>query len=116
VPTRARLRSLRADAVIAVTEPIVMELLSGCRERDVARFESFFGGFPDLAVDPYLDFRQAASIRRRVRLSGHTVRSAMDGLIASVVMRHPEARLIHNDVDFERIAVVVPLRQERWGL
>ena len=52
------------------------------------------------------DFDLAAAIYRAVRQSGHTIRSHQDSLIAAIALR-ADATLVHNDVDFDRIAVVV---------
>ena len=45
------------------------------------------GGLVQLGIDPAIDFSQAADLARAVRRTGHTVRSAMDCLIASVALR-----------------------------
>lgn len=67
-------------------------------------------GSPDglipLDVTPE-DIDAAADIYRAVRASGHSVRSAIDCLIAAIAERHG-ARLVHADGDFVRIAAVVP--------
>jgi predicted nucleic acid-binding protein len=52
------------------------------------------------------DFDLAAAIYRAVRQSGHTVRSHQDSVIAAIALR-TDATLVHNDVDFDRIAEVV---------
>lgn len=98
--------------MIVTSEPIVMELLAGVSAESLPRLERTLAGFVNLGVDPAIDFRGAAEISRAVRARGHKVRSSMDCLIAAVAVRH-KAVLIHKDVDYVRIAEVVPeLRAE----
>jgi predicted nucleic acid-binding protein len=49
------------------------------------------------------DFRRAVQLYRGARRQGHTVRNMADCLIAAVCVweRRP---LLHNDVDFDRLA------------
>jgi predicted nucleic acid-binding protein len=95
---------LRSGRDIAITDVVYLELLQGARdEPDAARLrlrllQSTIVGVQDLA-----DFELAAEIYRRVRRSGHTPRSAADCLIAAVCIREG-IPLLHDDVDFDRIA------------
>jgi len=52
------------------------------------------------------DFDLAAALCRAVRQTGHTIRSHQDSVIAAIALR-VDATLVHNDVDFDRIAEVV---------
>lgn len=52
------------------------------------------------------DFEIAAAIYRQIRTSGHTPRSTNDCLIAAASLRSG-ATVVHNDVDFDRVADVV---------
>lgn len=92
---------------IATTQPILLEVLAGASPRDVRRIERVLGSFLVLDVDVALDFNQALDLYRAVRVSGHTVRSLSDCLIASVALRRG-AELVHKDADFDRIAAVAP--------
>lgn len=113
VRSRARdeLRELLADAAeVAVTEPVVMELLAGVTdEAALLKVELLTSGLPLLGVQPELDYRDAATIYRSARRSGRTVRRLNDCLIAAIAMRH-HATLWHKDADFDVIATVVPLQ------
>ncbi|WP_408582440.1 PIN domain-containing protein [Georgenia subflava] len=62
---------------------------------------------PHLDVEPHTDFEVAADLDRAVRRTGHTVRSAMDCLIAAVALRHG-AVLVRRDRDLRRLASVAP--------
>lgn len=92
----------------------MMEILSGGRGTDIHRIEAFLDGFGTLPMRPALDFRLAAAVRRRLRDRGMTIRSGMDALIATLALNH-DATVLHQDADFERIAAVTGLRQERWS-
>ncbi|MDO8308189.1 MAG: PIN domain-containing protein [Actinomycetota bacterium] len=110
----SRLLAGNADGSLTMTEPVAMELLAGARPGQVAALDQLVNAIPSLGILPDLDFRAAAAIKRAVRADGHTVRSLVDCLIAAVVLRHGDVVLVHDDIDFERIASVTDLRQERW--
>lgn len=100
---------IREGAPLAVTEPIVMELLAGAPDdRALERLEVLVSGLPLLAVDAHLDYRDAATIYRSARRRGLTVRKLVDCLIAAVALR-TGARLVHKDADFDVIGSVAPL-------
>jgi predicted nucleic acid-binding protein len=101
---------IRADAELATTEPVVMELLAGGdTPQRAAALEQLVNGLPVLCVEPELDFRQAAAIFLAVRRAGRTPRNLVDCLIAATAVRH-DVELVHTDADFEAIAVAWPLR------
>lgn len=109
-------KSKAADAIeelarhplsIATTQPILMELQAGATTVELAKVNRIVGSFTMLGVDVDLDFVAAADIYRAVRRTGHTPRSVLDCLIASVAVRRG-AVLVHRDVDMEWIAEVVP--------
>lgn len=113
-PTTRRLQELAASDSLAMCEPIAMELLSGAARQSVASLEKLVDSLPSLWLEPDLDFRAAAAMMRAVRATGHTVRSSVDGLIAAIAQRH-DVVVVHDDVDYTRIAEVTRLRQERWS-
>ncbi len=92
---------------LAVTEPVVMQVLAGARSdarkndlrRLLLRFEL-------AAVDPTADFEAAARIDRRCRRTGVTPRGLIDCLIAAVAWRLG-ATLLAQDVDLHRVADVL---------
>ncbi len=98
---------IAGDGELAVTEPVVMEVLAGARtdaaEADLRRL---LQRFPLAQLDPVSDFDAAARIYRRCRAAGVTPRGLLDCLIAAVAWRH-EAPLLAYDVDLARIAAVV---------
>lgn len=92
---------------VAVTEPVIMELVAGARtdERE-AQLRRLLGRFALLRFDAVADFDSAAKIYRRCRRVGITPRGMVDCLIASVAFRHG-ATLLAADVDLSRVAGVV---------
>jgi len=92
---------------LAVTEPVVMEVLSGARsdarENDLRRL---LLRFELAAVDPTTDFEAATRIYRRCRRTGVTPRDLIDCLIAAVAWRRG-ATLLAQDVDLHRVAEVI---------
>lgn len=104
---------IATDGPLAVTEPVVMELLAGARtdarERDLRRLLLRF----DLhRIDPASDFEAAARIYRRCRSAGVTPRGLIDCLIAAVAWRRG-ATLLARDLDLHRVAGVMGIQMDR---
>jgi predicted nucleic acid-binding protein len=98
---------IAADGPIAVSQPIVMEVLAGARTNDrEADLRRLLQRFSLLSFDPDVDFDGAARIDRRCRGAGVTPRGLLDCAIASVAWRHGAAILAH-DADLDRVARVV---------
>jgi predicted nucleic acid-binding protein len=97
---------ISADGPVAVTEPVIMEVVAGARtdarERDLRRLML---RFDLLRFDAVADFDAAARIYRACRRVGITPRGMVDCMIAAVAGRHGAA-LLASDVDMERIAPV----------
>jgi hypothetical protein len=92
---------------LAVTEPVVMELVAGARtEEREAQLRRLLGRFELLRFDAVSDFDGAARIYRRCRRAGITPRGMIDCLIAAVALRHG-ATLLAADADLSRVAGVV---------
>lgn len=95
------------DGPLAVTEPVVMEVLAGARtEARASELRRLLLRFHLLTVDPAADFDAAASIYRRCRRAGITPRGMVDCLIASVAYRH-QATLLAADRDLRHVAEVI---------
>lgn len=98
---------------LAITEPIVMELLSARRPgAEIAKVRSRLLGFRMLPVGGLQTWEHAAVIQRACRARGETVRSMIDCLVAAVAIREG-AKLIQHDRDFELIARHAPLELEQ---
>lgn len=83
-----------------------MELALDPQELRRRRLLRWYDGFPDAGVQSD-DFDLAASLFRAVRAEGHTIRSMTDCLIAAAALR-TGATIVHDDVDFDRLAAAVP--------
>ena len=98
---------IRDDGALAVTEPVVMEVMAGARDdRREAALRSLLLRFHLLAFDPVADFEAAGRIYRRCRREGVTPRGMVDCMIAAVAHRH-QAMVIAHDADLTRVARVV---------
>lgn len=105
-----------AEVAVAVTEPVVMEVLAGARsnrrEEDLRRLML---RFELLRFDVAADFDAAVRIYRRCRGAGITPRGMVDCMIASVAWRHGATLLAH-DADLDRVAAVVGLEMDHASL
>jgi predicted nucleic acid-binding protein len=98
---------IRDAAEIAVTEPVIMEVLAGAgSDAQETQLRRLLRRFDLMRFDPVVDFDAAALIYRTCRRRGITPRGMVDCMIASVAYRH-EAQLLALDADLTRIAAVV---------
>jgi predicted nucleic acid-binding protein len=107
---------VETDGPVAVTEPVIMEVLAGARDdrreadlrRLLLRFELF--GFETVS-----DFHGAARIYRRCRAAGVTPRGMVDCMIAAVAWRRSATLLAHN-ADMGRVAGVIGIELDPASL
>jgi len=98
---------IESEGELAVTEPVLMEVLAGARsDAGAQKLRRLLARFPLLAVSPEADFEGAARIYRRCRAAGITPRGLIDCLIAQVAWR-ADAIILAQDSDLQRIAQVV---------
>jgi predicted nucleic acid-binding protein len=101
---------------VAVTEPVVMEVLAGARDdRREAALRRLLLRFALLAFDPVSDFDGAVRIYRRCRAAGVTPRGMIDCMIAAVAWRR-EALLLAYDADMSRVARVIGIELDPASL
>jgi predicted nucleic acid-binding protein len=94
---------------IAVTEPVVMEILAGARDdRHLHQLRGLLGRARLVHCLPG-DFDIAATLYRRCRRQGSTVRRLIDCLIAAVAVREG-LPVLHADADFDALARCTELR------
>jgi predicted nucleic acid-binding protein len=94
------------DGPVAVTEPVIMEVVAGARsEAREADLSRLLRRFTLLAFDPVADFDAAARIYRRCRKVGVTPRGMVDCMIAAVAWRR-DATLLTCDADLVRVVTV----------
>ena len=100
---------------IAVTEPVIMELLAGARTASELRAtRSRLLAFPMLRVEDLVTYERASAVWRACRVAGEPVRNTIDCLIAAVAIREG-ASVLHADRDFDAIARHTDLRIEPLG-
>jgi predicted nucleic acid-binding protein len=98
---------IATDGPLAVTEPVLMEVLAGARDdQREADLRRLLLRFELLPFDAASDFDAAVRIYRRCRRAGITPRGMIDCMIAAVAWRRGAA-LLACDVDLERVARVV---------
>lgn len=101
---------LRRGQRIAITDVIYTELLKGAQTaREVSRTQRRLEQTTMLRLRELGDFERAADLYRRARRAGHTIRNTTDCLIAAVCIRE-QVPLLHDDIDFDRIADVSDLQ------
>jgi predicted nucleic acid-binding protein len=95
---------------IAVTEPVLMEMLAGARDdRAWSQLRRLMTSFGWITADSVTDFEGAARVYRSCRAQGVTPRGLIDCMIASIALR-TESTVLTADRDFAQMALVVPLR------
>ena len=95
---------IAAGGPVAVTEPIIMEVLAGARnDQRVSDLRRLLLRFELLRFDVVADFDGAAHLYRRCRRVGVTPRGMVDCMIAAVALRWGATLLAH-DADMDRLA------------
>jgi predicted nucleic acid-binding protein len=112
-PVDRRLTQLITDdAQLAVTEPVVMEVVAGARSDErAADLRRMLRRFELVPFDATIDFDAATRIYRACRRVGVTPRGMIDCMIASVAHRSG-ASLLALDADLTRLAEVVGIEMD----
>lgn len=107
---------VRDPRKVAVTEPVVTEVLVGARDdRREDELRRLLGRFELLGFDAATDFDGAVRIYRRCRAAGVTPRGIVDCTIAAVAWRN-EATLLAHDADMARVAGVIGVHTDPASL
>ena len=107
---------IEADQAVAVTEPIVMEVLAGARSDARADdLRRLLLRFTLLRFDVTADFDGAVRIYRRCHRGGVTPRGLVDCMIAAVAWRQGATMLAH-DADLDRVAQVIGIEVDEASL
>jgi predicted nucleic acid-binding protein len=109
---RARLRPLILSGNTAVTEWILLELMTGLTKSEQP--SDLLQWFAPVSKLPFLDewWEKAWHYAGRLRKQGVSP-SAADCYIATIAIEHRVA-LIHCDADFELMSTAIPLRTLDW--
>ena len=104
------LRLLAEGQPVVTTEPVLMELLAGCRDlNERHQVRRLLASVDWVPVDPMADFEAAAKVYSDCRAAGVTPRGLIDCMIAAIAMRSGSS-LLAADRDFTAMAEVLPLR------
>jgi predicted nucleic acid-binding protein len=116
-PPHLRLKGLiESDGHVAVTQPILMEVLAGARDdRREAQLRRLLERFELLSYDVVSDFDGAVRIYRRCRAAGFTPRGLLDCMIAAVAWRRG-ATLLSHDADMAHVAHVIGIQLDQASL
>jgi predicted nucleic acid-binding protein len=107
---------IAAGGPVAVTEPVIMEVLAGARsDRRESDLRRLLLRFELLAFDVVADFDGAARLYRRCRHVGVTPRGMVDCMIAAVALRRG-ATLLSHDADMDRLAEVTGIAMDDASL
>lgn len=105
-----QLRALLERGDLAVTDPVMMEVLAGAHDEARARkLHRLLAACEFIPTSGPTDYEQAAALYRACRRGGETVRAMTDCIIAAVAIRN-ELSLLHADSDFEALARHTPLQ------
>jgi predicted nucleic acid-binding protein len=103
---------IAASDHVAVTEPVIMEVMAGARSDDrEVDLRRLLLRFKLLRFDAVVDFDAAARIYRACRRLGVTPRGMVDCMIASVAHRHGTT-LLALDANLNRVADVMGIEMD----
>ena len=95
---------------VAVTEPVLMEVLGGAKDDQSQRqLFNLLTSVSWISVDHVADFEGAARINRVCRASGVTPPGYIVCMIANIALR-TGSTVLTADQDFHRVAELFPLR------
>ncbi|MBN8823095.1 MULTISPECIES: PIN domain nuclease [unclassified Spirosoma] len=103
--------ALLSDWPVWICPPIWQEVLQGIKSiNELRAVHDKFNYLERLQVDAYEQADRAATLYRVLRQQGVTIRKPNDCLIAVYALRF-NLRVVHNDVDFDRIASHLPISE-----
>ena len=107
---RAVEQLIMSNADVVLARITLTEILQGIRnDREHEAVKASLLAFPCLGLGSTESYLAAAEYYRACRKKGITVRSTVDLLIAQTAIEH-DARILHNDRDFDAIAGVCGLK------
>ncbi|MBK8752468.1 MAG: PIN domain nuclease [Candidatus Competibacteraceae bacterium] len=96
---------------IILCSVVMTEILLGLRsDAEATRIAELQAAFTMAPEPDRMDYCEAATLYRRCRSQGSTIRSTIDCLIARICLRH-DYDLLTKDRDFRLIADCYPLRR-----
>ena len=101
---------VEAEEEVCISEFILTEVLQGFKKDgdfELARHHLLH--FPVYSLNGLNSYIKAAQIYRKCRKQGVTIRKTADCIIAQTAIEN-KLVLLHDDADFDRIALVCPLK------
>lgn len=94
---------------IAVTEPVLMEVLAGAKDEERAvELRRLLTSFGWIAAEAQTDFEGAARVYRACRSKGVRPSGLIDCMIATIALRS-NSPVLAADADFARMSEIIPL-------
>ena len=101
---------VEAEEEVCISDFILTEVLQGFKKNgdfELARHHLLL--FPIYSLNDLDSYIKAAQIYRKCRKQGITIRKTVDCIIAQTAIENKFV-LLHDDADFDRIALVCPLK------
>jgi len=103
-PVSLYLKAIIPTTLLATCPVVVQEVLQGAKtEHDFKRIKVFFENMIQLRGDQYELSIEAATLYRKLRNAGITIRKPNDCLIAAYAISN-KLHILHEDKDFDFIA------------
>lgn len=101
---------VEAEEEVCISEYILTEVLQGFKkDRDFELARRHLLKFPVSPLNGINSYIRAAQLHRTCRKRGITIRKTADCIIAQTAIEN-QLFLLHNDSDFDRIALCCPLK------
>lgn len=101
---------VEAEEEVCISDFILTEVLQGFKkDGDFELARHHFLLFPVYSLYDLDSYIKAAQIYRKCRKQGITIRKTVDCIIAQTAIENKFV-LLHDDADFDRIALVCPLK------
>jgi predicted nucleic acid-binding protein len=97
------LKKIEYSEDLCICGLIMTEVLQGIKsEKEYEKVKGILSNLIYLPISKDM-FLGAASIYRKIRKNGETIRSPIDCIIAAICLKH-EVKILHNDKDYNVIA------------
>lgn len=99
-----RMEAAARERALLITDPVLMEVLAGARDREEwLDLRRMLSAFDFASIESPGDWVDAAALHRRLRRAGRGLANMVDCLIAVIAIR-VGVPVLHLDADFDAIA------------